>query len=191
MNEKHFRPLLSSAQLLPFPIPSLQCCLLLSRPLCHRVCFFSFSWLSGSEPGFVQQLALSEEHSRTKRGSRQEHLSANSRLKGSPNSLESRTDRHFLASEEGETLASNLQRGDRHHRDKPGVLERSASCMKFPSIPSRIPISICLGTRLNCVVCVTAVSAKLNLRSAPSLTTCRRQLTSKTNRFTCSQRLMR
>ena len=40
-----------------------------------------------------------------------------------------------------------------------------------------------------CRLCL-AVSAKLNLRSAPSLTTCRGQLTLKTNVFTCSQRWM-
>ena len=34
------------------------------------------------------------------------------------------------------------------------------------------------------------MSPKPNLRSAPSLTTCSRQLTSETNRFTCSQRWM-
>ena len=72
--------------------------------------FFSFAWFSGSQPGFVQKPALSEEHSTTKRGSRQEHLSANSCLKASRNSTATRTDRRFLASEVGETLASNLQR---------------------------------------------------------------------------------
>ena len=35
---KAFPPALSSAQLLPSPLPSLQCYLLLPRPLCHRVC---------------------------------------------------------------------------------------------------------------------------------------------------------
>ena len=153
LHKRNASPLaLSSAQLLPFPLPSLQCCLLLSRPLCHRVCSSVFLWLNGSELGFVQQLALSEEHSKTKRGSRQEHLSGNSRFKGSPNSTETRTDRHFLDSGVSETLASNLQR----------VIDTTETnlecwdfffCVNFPSIPSRIRISICLGTRLNCVAC--------------------------------------
>ena len=108
--QKVFPPALSSAQLLPFStsVPSVLPSSL--SPTVSPSVFFSFSWLSGSEPGFVQQPALSEEHSSTKRGKRQEHLSANSRLKGSPNSSETRTDRQFLASEVGETLASNLQR---------------------------------------------------------------------------------
>ena len=102
MTEKHLRPLF-------LPLPFLQCFLLLPPTVSQSVCF-SFPWFSGSQPGFVQHLALSEEHRSTKRGSRQEHLSANSRLKASRNSSETRTDRHFLASEVGETLASNLQR---------------------------------------------------------------------------------
>ena len=108
--QRAFPPALSSAQLLPFPLPSPSVFPSSPSPTLSPSVFFSFSWLTGSEPGFVQQLALSEEHSNTKRGSRQEHLSANSRVKHSPNSLESCTDRHFLASEVGETLASNLQR---------------------------------------------------------------------------------
>ena len=79
----------------------------------------------------MKQLALSEEHSRTKQGSRQEHLSANSRLKGSPNRSETRTDRHFLASEVGETLASNLKRMLDTTETNLEVLERLASCMEI------------------------------------------------------------
>ena len=110
MDEKSFLPALSLAQLLPFPLPSLSVLPSSPFPTVSPSVFFSFSWHSGSEPGFVQKPALSEEHSTTKRGSRQEHLSANSRLKASRNSTATRTDRHFLASEVSETLASNLQR---------------------------------------------------------------------------------
>ena len=183
-----FPPACSPAQLLPFLLPSLQCCLLLSRPLCHRV-FFSFSWPSGSEPGFVQQLALSEVHSSTKRGSRQEHLSANSHFKGSPNSTEKRTDRHFLADEVGETLASNLQWVIYTTETN---LEGWKDCFLyeiFPVFRQNSNLDLSGYTPELCRLCPT-VSSKLNLRSAPFLTTCRRQWTSKIYRFTCSQRWM-
>ena len=60
------RAALSSAQLLPSLIPSPSMLPSSPSPSMSPSVFFSFSWLSGSEPGFVQQLALSEEHRRTK-----------------------------------------------------------------------------------------------------------------------------
>ena len=152
--QKAFPPAFSSAQLLPSPLPSPSVLPSSPSPTVSPSVFFSFSWLSGSELDFFQKPALSEEHSSTKRGSRQKHLSANSRFKGSPNSSETRTDRHFLASEVGEILASKLQ----WVIDTTGTnlewLNDSLFAGKFPGSSCRIPISICLGTRLNCVACV-------------------------------------
>ena len=114
--------------------------------------FFMAQWFPATY--FFQKSALSEEHSSTNRGKRQEHLSTKSRLKKFTEQLGNAQESSLPCRWSRRNSGLKLERMIDTTETKPGVFERLALCVKFRSDPSRVPISICLGTRLNCVTCV-------------------------------------
>ena len=130
MNKNHFRPLVLQRNFFLFKFHLLQCCPLLSRPLCHRVCSSVFL---GSV--VLCQALVSSWRSQKSTAARNEEVARNifQLILVSKVHRTARKRVRIVISLPVRRRNSGLKppAGDRHHRDKPGVLERMALCVKF------------------------------------------------------------